>query len=279
MLSVKNVTKSFSKNKQVLDELNVDFENGVYGLLGPNGSGKTTLMRCIMGLYPCSGEIKLNGEKIKNNPAVSSNIGYLPQSFGLFRDLSVFELMDYFAAQKSIPRDKVKAEIEKALENVNLSDKAKVKCRKLSGGMVRRVGIAQAILGSPEVIMLDEPTAGLDPEERLRFKNVVSSISKDVTVIISTHIVEDVESVCDKIVVFDKGNVIKNDSVQNVRSAANGKVFNVADADAVGADCFVIREYTSDDGEKLKRVLSAVSCGNSLQPTVEDGYLCLLKGI
>lgn len=278
MLVVENVTKKFRGTKKVLNGVNFEFEKGVYGLLGPNGSGKTTLMRCILGLYPYSGTIELDGEIIKNNKKTASKIGYLPQSFGLFRELTVYEVMDYFAVQKNLLGKESKDEIMKALEVVKLSDKAKTKCKKLSGGMIRRVGIAQTLLGNPKLIMFDEPTAGLDPEERLRFKNIVSSISKNTTVIISTHIVEDVESICEKIVVFNNGNIVKGDSIENVRSVAEGKVFIVSENQALDKDVFAIREYIQDD-KIVKRVLSNKVCGTPVSPTVEDGYLCLLKKI
>ncbi|MGN0527330.1 MAG: ATP-binding cassette domain-containing protein [Acutalibacteraceae bacterium] len=278
MLIIDNVTKKFNGNKKVLNGVSFKFDSGVYGLLGPNGSGKTTLMRCILGLYPYSGTIELNGSTIKNNKKTASKIGYLPQSFGLFRDLTVYEVMDYFAVQKNLLGKDAKDEIAKALEAVNLSDRTESKCKKLSGGMIRRVGIAQALLGKPDLIMFDEPTAGLDPEERLRFKNIISSISKDTTVVISTHIVEDIESVCEKVVVFNKGSIIKGDSIQNIRSAAEGKVFIVPENQGFNKNAFVVREYLQDD-KTVKRVLSNEACGTLVTPTVEDGYLCLLKDI
>lgn len=278
MLVINNVTKKFKGTKKVLNGVSFEFDRGVYGLLGPNGSGKTTLMRCILGLYPYSGTIKLDGEIIKNNKKTASKIGYLPQSFGLFRELTVYEVMQYFAVQKNLLGKEAEDEIMHALEVVNLSDKSKTKCKKLSGGMIRRVGIAQTLLGNPELIMLDEPTAGLDPEERLRFKNIISSISKNTTVIISTHIVEDVESICEKIVVFNNGNIIKGDSVKNVRSVAEGKVFVVSENQTLSKDAFVIREYMQDD-KIVKRVLANEVDGTPVAPTVEDGYLCLLKEI
>ncbi len=278
MLVINNVTKKFKGTKKVLNGVNFEFDKGVYGLLGPNGSGKTTLMRCILGLYPYSGTIEFDGEAIKNNKKTASKIGYLPQSFGLFRDLTVYEVMDYFATQKNLFGKDSKDEIANVLEVVNLSDKAKTKCKKLSGGMIRRVGIAQTLLGNPKLIMFDEPTAGLDPEERLRFKNIVSSISKNTTVIISTHIVEDVESTCEKIVVFNNGNIIKGDSIENIRSAAEGKVFVIPENQMLSKDVFTIREYMQDE-KIVKRVLSNEVCGTPTAPTVEDGYLCLLKEI
>ena len=168
MIRIHNCNKNFKKIKAI-NNFSVNISQGVYGLLGSNGAGKTTLMRCICGLYQTdSGKIETDIE----------NIGYLPQKFGMFRELTVREMMEYFATLKKIDKSLQKAQIEDSIEKVNLSGRIDDRISTLSGGMVRRVGIAQAILGNPQVVLFDEPTAGLDPEERLRFKNVISRIKK-----------------------------------------------------------------------------------------------------
>ena len=190
MLEINNVSKFFSKFKAV-NEFTYKFDNGVYALLGPNGAGKSTLLRCITNLYSLtSGKITFDGIDIKDNKDFSSNIGYLPQSFGLFRELKVYEGLELIANIKNFQN----YNIDKVLELVNLEEKRMSKIGSLSGGMVRRLGIAQAIMGDPKVVIFDEPTAGLDPEERLRFKNIVNKIKNDKLIIISTHIVDDVEA-------------------------------------------------------------------------------------
>ena len=161
VLILKNCTKSFKKTK-ALNDFSCEFKHGIYGLLGPNGSGKTTMMRCICGLLsPEKGSIECDCE----------NIGYLPQQFGAMKSLTVYETMRYFATLKKIPKSNQDNEIRYCIDLVNLSDKIKNKVGSLSGGMVRRLGIAQAIMGNPEIVLFDEPTAGLDPEERVRFKS------------------------------------------------------------------------------------------------------------
>ena len=175
MLELKNVSMRFGKNT-ALDDIDLYLEPGVYGLLGPNGAGKTTLMRCIAGiLRPFDG--KISG---------ADNIGYLPQKFGMFKELTVLETMEYFAALKNIPRSRYRICAMECLEQVHLAERAKDKVASLSGGMVRRLGIAQTLLGSPSLILVDEPTAGLDPEERLRFKNLISSIRTN-RIILNAH--------------------------------------------------------------------------------------------
>ncbi|MCR5798418.1 MAG: ATP-binding cassette domain-containing protein [Eubacterium sp.] len=208
MINIYNISKSF-KRRNVLNDLSVDFERGCYGLLGPNGAGKTTLIRCILGLYKTDeGSIKV-GDDIQ--------IGYLPQNFGMFNELSLKDMMEYFAASKKIPKAKRAEEIEKALTYVNLADRMNDRVSHLSGGMKRRAGIAQAILGNPDVLIFDEPTTGLDPEERARFKEVIKRLREDgKCIIISTHIVDDVEHICDKVVIVKDGHVLINSTVEDV---------------------------------------------------------------
>lgn len=202
MIEVKHVSKRFGK-KQVLNNISCTIEKGIYGLLGPNGAGKTTLMRCMTNLYSLSGgEVLIDGVSSKKKK--KTNIGYLPQSFGLFKELNVYDSMNYFCNLKGIPKKERKEEILRCIHAVNMEENLKKAGGKLSGGMMRRVGVAQALLNHPELILFDEPTAGLDPEERIRFKNTISSLGGEETVIISTHIVEDIEACCDKVIVMDR---------------------------------------------------------------------------
>ncbi len=207
MLKIEHVSKNFGK-KRALDDICLDMEEGCYGLLGPNGAGKTTLIRMILELYSIKkGSIQFEG---------TGHIGYLPQKFGAFQELTVRDILLYFAALKKIPKVEQEAEIDRVLELVNLSDRKKDKMSSLSGGMQRRVGIAQAVLGDPSVLIFDEPTAGLDPEERTRFKKLIRHIMDKKIVIISTHIVEDVETLCDRVIIMNRGRVLKNLSVEEV---------------------------------------------------------------
>lgn len=172
----------------MLNNIDFKFEKGIYGILGPNGAGKTTLIRCITQLYNLdAGNILYNDKSIAENKNFNDNIGYLPQKFGLFKELTVFEMLSAMAALKNISKDAVEQEVKRCITLVNLDEKINAKVKTLSGGMIRRMGIAQAILGNPEIIIFDEPTSGLDPEERLRFKNIVSKL-KGSTSLLFLHI-------------------------------------------------------------------------------------------
>ena len=215
MIEIKNLTKKF-KSHTVLNNISVNFDKKTYGLLGENGAGKTTLIRCITGMYSSyDGDINLlDSNKIQNN------IGYLPQNFGAFKELTVNDMMLFFANQKALDLKNTATEIDSLLNLVNLSSQKDIKISKLSGGMLRRLGIAQALLGDPQTIILDEPTAGLDPEERLRFKNLIEKIKKEKTIILSTHIVEDVDALCDEIVIVKEGKIIFCGDVENIKNIA-----------------------------------------------------------
>lgn len=279
MLEILDLHKSFRK-KEVLKGISINSKTGIYGLLGTNGAGKTTLMRCVVNLYnPTKGCIKFEGKDITKNVEYSKNIGYLPQKFGLFKELTVYEMLEYFATLKKIPKESIDEYIKSSLQTVNLENKMNDKISTLSGGMIRRVGIAQAILGDPKIIIFDEPTAGLDPEERIRFKNLLSDIKKDKIIIISTHIVEDVEACCDKIIIMDDGKILREGTSQEIKSIADKKVFKVAQGTKVNSNDFVLKTFEKD-GENYLRILSNENKGYiSLEPTIEDGYMCTLKGI
>lgn len=279
MLTFENVRKAF-RGKEVLRGITGCLGEGVYGLLGPNGAGKTTFMRCIVNLYKLQGgKIALDGRDMARDSDVLSCVGYLPQKFGLFRELRVYQMMEYFASLKNIAPAQQARQIQAAVETVNLSDRLTDKVGSLSGGMVRRLGIAQAILGDPRLVILDEPTAGLDPEERMRFKNIVAGIARDRTTLISTHIVEDVEAVCDHIMVMDRGEILASGAVEQIRDRARGKVYVVDGNFSAPDGAFVERKVEGESGAQW-RVLSPVPIdGRPAEPTVEDGYMCTVKSI
>jgi len=272
MLKLTECRKSFKK-KKALDGFNLSIENGIFGLLGPNGAGKTTLMRCICGLY------NIDSGKIEKS---SKTIGYLPQKFGIFRELTVYEMMSYFATLKGIEKANQKEQIQQCIEEVNLTDRLYDRIATLSGGMIRRIGIAQAILGDPEIIIFDEPTAGLDPEERMRFKNlVVQNKLKNSILLISTHIVSDVEAVCDNILIMDHGKLIASGTGVEIANLAEEKVYLI-DANNVEklSGNYFIKDRIEESGVPTLRVLSREKQLGTLQsPTVEDGFLCALKKI
>ena len=270
MIRIEDLHMSF-KNREVLKGLTLEMGKGVYALLGPNGSGKTTLMRCLCGLYrPRAGKIEC-----------PEQIGYLPQKFGAFKELTVMEMMQYYATLKDIPAGRQKEECLKVLEGVNLEDRANDRIGTLSGGMVRRLGIAQAFLGDPELIIVDEPTAGLDPEERLRFKELIRRSRGGKTILISTHIVEDVDAVCDHIVLLSEGKVITQGTLEELRSRAEGKVRLVPaeEEDRLPEKTFVLRGEERN-GKMYLRVLTTAENGyEPLQATLEDSYMLYIKGI
>ncbi len=282
MLSLYAVDKSFGRSK-ILKSIDMQLDKKTYGLLGSNGAGKTTLMRCITGLYPLSaGKIEFNGSDISKDKSFQSHIGYLPQKFGLYKELTAFEMMEMLADLKGVSREKIGDEAKKYIELVGLQDKLDKKVKTLSGGMIRRLGVAQALLGEPDIIIFDEPTAGLDPEERLRFKNIVSKLEGERTIIISTHIVEDVENLCDELVIINNGTVAAQGTCAEIETAAEGKVYEIEDSrlGELSEPYFIQRQFERDS-KRMTAVLSAQAqpAAASVSPRVEDGYICITKNI
>lgn len=278
-LKLGQVSKNFGK-KAVLCAIDYTFQEGVYGLLGPNGAGKTTLLRCIAQLYPLSGgSIAYNG-KPASGAAYQRQIGYLPQKFGLFPGLKVFEMLALMADLKGVPKSEIENEVYKCVEMVNLTDRIGSKVRTLSGGMVRRLGIAQALLGNPAILLLDEPTAGLDPEERLRFKNIITGLQKDRVILISTHIVADVEALCDHVVVMNDGRFLAAGTCAEIQSCADGRMYEIPESqvDSLVGTCYIQRQVERG-GVRVVQFLSAErqTVARPIEPTVEDGYIWVLK--
>ena len=221
---LKNITKKY-KNKEVLSHLNFEFDNKIYAFIGHNGSGKSTLMRIITGLIePTQGEVIFyQNDKIIDYKKVK--FGYLSQEFNAFKEFTVYEQLEYFAIMKKINKKVYSNEIKKVLVEVNLWENKDVKCKNLSGGMIRRLGIAQTLLGSPDVIILDEPVVGLDPDERMRFMEIIKSIQLDIPIIFSTHIIDDISSLSPKIIFFKNGQIKFNGSSSQFIDSAKGKVY------------------------------------------------------
>lgn len=279
--TVRGLRKRFGR-REVLKGVDLTLNEGVYGLLGPNGSGKTTLLRCMTGLYPVSnGCMKADGKPLSAFPGFFDRVGYLPQHFGMFRDLTVQEMLALFADLKHIQRREAEEEIARCAEAVGMTDRLKSRVGTLSGGMIRRIGTAQCLLGDPKLLLFDEPTTGLDPEERLRFKNLIAGMGRGHTVLLSTHIVEDVEAVCDRIVVMNGGEILFCGSADALRERAAGKVYALAESERDElSGAWHIQRITDDGGKRCLRVLTAeMQPFAQEQPTVEDGYVCVLKGI
>ena len=208
-LQLQHLSKRYG-TKRVVDNINVNLKPGVYGLLGANGAGKTTLMRMICGvLKATSGDIRLNGKTMQElGEEYYTHLGYMPQNFGFYPDFTAREFMLYMAAVKGLDKKEAKLKTEKLLNMVNLYDVADKKIKFYSGGMKQRLGIAQAELNSPSILILDEPTAGLDPKERVRFRNLISDFAKEKIVILSTHIVSDVSYIADTILIMKNGSFL-----------------------------------------------------------------------
>ncbi|MFR8978876.1 ATP-binding cassette domain-containing protein [Catenibacterium sp.] len=221
---LKNITKKY-KNKEVLSHLNFEFDNKIYAFIGHNGSGKSTLMRIITGLIePTQGEVIFyQNDKIIDYKKVK--FGYLSQEFNAFKEFTVYEQLEYFAIMKKINKKVYSNEIKKVLMEVNLWENKDVKCKNLSGGMIRRLGIAQTLLGSPDVIILDEPVVGLDPDERMRFMEIIKSIQLDIPIIFSTHIIDDISSLSPEIIFFKNGQIKFNGSSSQFIDSAKGKIY------------------------------------------------------
>ncbi len=280
---INNLSKNYGK-KTALKHVSVTIRSGMYGLLGRNGAGKTSLMRILATLSePSSGEVSINGVPIKQTAKIREMVGYLPQDFSFYRNMTVYGAMDYLGLLSNIP-DKVRKErIPALLEQVNLKDDARMKVKALSGGMKRRLGIAQALLHNPQILIVDEPTAGLDPEERIRFRNLLSEFADGRIVILSTHISSDVESACENIGVLNEGKLIFQGSTEELIQQAEGKVYLIQTGK--NQDKYIKQKYsilnisTSHSGTGY-RVLSDTPPEekSSLQiPTLEDGYMYLLS--
>lgn len=216
-LKVDRLTKQY-KNKIAVDRISFSLQKGVTGLLGANGAGKTTLMRMICGiLTPTGGDISYDGIDVSDEK-FRNILGYLPQDFGYYPEFTGTDFLMYFSALKGLSKKDARVRTEELLEIVGLSDVAKKKIKTYSGGMKQRLGIAQALINRPEVLILDEPTAGLDPKERVKFRNVIEEIGKDNIVLLSTHIVSDIEHIADRIIMMKSGQIIWNGKISDVQT-------------------------------------------------------------
>lgn len=281
-LQIKNLVKKYDK-KTALNNISLELNEGIYGLLGPNGSGKTTFLKILMDLIPHNeGAIYFNGEEISEmGSRYLSQIGYLPQFPQFYKNFTVFELMDYICTLKNIPKNKRANRIFEVLNDVNLSDAHNLKVGSLSGGMRQRLGIAQAVVNNPEILILDEPTASLDPVERIRFRNLISKVSKNKIVIIATHLVSDVESTADEILILKNGELVMNGNSSFLTNSVKNKVWDVK----VSQECF--EEYSSKyvvgnikcDGNHYKmRIVSEekpTHDSQMLEPALEDVFLSI----
>lgn len=226
-LSVRNVTKDFGE-KRAVDHVSFTLSRGVYGLLGPNGAGKTTLMKMLVDiLTPSEGEVLLDGVNIRElGAAYRDKLGYMPQEIGVYKNFSAQKFLKYIAALKGITGRAADKKIDGLLELVGLRDAGRKKLGGFSGGMLRRVGIAQTLLNNPKILILDEPTAGLDPQERIRFRNIISELSENRIVLLSTHIVSDMEFIAGEVIIMREGGILKTGAIDHLLREMEGKVWS-----------------------------------------------------
>ena len=276
------VEKKF-RDRTAVKKTDLCLESGVYGLLGENGAGKTTLMRMICGvLKQTGGMIRSDGIEIGQlGRAYRRLLGYLPQDFGYYGEFSARRFLRYMAALKAMPQDRAERRIDEMLDLVDLAPFQKQKLKTFSGGMLRRIGIAQALLNDPEILILDEPTAGLDPRERVRFRNIISSLGKERTVVLSTHIVSDVDYIADQIMIMKPGEIAAEGTAQELTRAA-GKiawkcVAGEEEAERLGGRFTVSNIRHLENGVELRIVSDRRPApdAEALEPTLEDIYLYL----
>lgn len=280
MLVVNNVTKTYGKFV-ALENINLEFTNGIYALLAPNGAGKTTLIKMLTTLiFPTKGEIIYDGSDIVSlDEEYRGIIGYLPQEFGYYKNYTPTKFLLYLSALKGIPKKKAKKRIDELLKLVALEEVVNKKMKGFSGGMIQRVGIAQALLNDPKILILDEPTAGLDPKERVRFRNLLSDLSRERIVIISTHIVSDIEFIANEVIMIKDHKVLYKDIIKNICDKINGKVYET-EIDFKDArefrEKYIALSEKQEDGKMLIRFISEGEVNTiwkKVTPNLEDVFL------
>lgn len=277
-LEIKNVSKQYPKTL-ALDHFSAELSSGLYGLLGPNGAGKTTLINIITTLIAqSSGEVLYNGRSIGGKDYMKI-IGYLPQYPRFYKNFTAQEFLMYMAAMKGLRPKEASQKVTELFEQVNLTEHRNKKIGAYSGGMRQRLGIAQAILNDPEILILDEPTAGLDPKERVRFRNIISKLSSERIIILATHIVSDVECIAKEVILLKEGKLLQKASPLALQSAIKGKVWRLlVDDDKIEeyTNRYVIANVAADEGKYSLRIISDTKPGEDAvpeSPRLEDVYL------
>lgn len=271
-LRISNLSKTYANGVKAMDDVNIEIGNGMFGLLGPNGAGKSTLMRTLATLQEAdSGSATLDDIDILNQPGeLRKVLGYLPQEFGVYPRITAWQLLDHMAILKGISKASERKELVKyLLDKVNLYDKRNKSVKGFSGGMKQRVGIAQTLIGNPRLIIVDEPTAGLDPGERNRFYNLLADVGKDVIVVLSTHIVDDVRELCSNMAIMNHGSIVykgaPNDALQELAGQVYEKMVSREELNEYAANYSIISNKMVG-GEPLIHILSASDPGNGFKP-------------
>ena len=286
-INIKGLTVEFNNGTKAIDNLNLNIEKGIYGLLGENGAGKTTLMRVLTTILPVSkGNILINGINLEKNnyEMIQKQIGYLPQELEVYPSLTVRDSLEYLGRMSGIPKNICKDRIDYYLEKTGLIDKQNKKNKQLSGGMKRRVGLVQALLNEPPILIVDEPTTGLDPEERIKIRNLLVDFGETRTVIFSTHVIEDIASTCNKLGMMQKGNLIFNGEISELLNNAENHVWNCLITNE--KEILELSRYATIsskqyvDGKIMTKIISEekprIDCIRA-EVTLEDAYLYMMK--
>lgn len=283
-LDIQNVSKKYSATKYGLKDFSMQIDKGILGLLGPNGAGKSTLLRMIATVSkPTNGAIILNRNNIVKDPNyMRKQVGFLPQDFGVYPNLNAFEFLKYMAAMKGVGGKNLTTKITQLLEGLNLIDAAHKPIGSYSGGMKQRVGIAQALLNDPKVLIFDEPTVGLDPEERIRFRDLIHQLANDAIVVLSSHIVSDIDTIADKVAIMKKGNLLAYGNQEELIDNVRDKVYEITiDRDSLHEfkQKHMVVHSLIKGGKTVVRFINnhAIEGATSQTPTLEDAYLFTTK--
>ena len=282
-----NHLNQYYGEKQVLYDINLSISTDMFGLLGRNGAGKTTLLKTLVTLLPTKdGDIRMNGIGLHDQKKIRSIIGFLPQDFSMYGNMTAYQALDYLAVLSELDKKTRRARIKELLNQVNLTIHKNVKVKAMSGGMKRRLGIAQALLNNPKILVVDEPTAGLDPEERLRFRNLLAEVSESKIVLLSTHIVGDIEAAAENVAILEKGRIIFSDSIEELLLNAQGKIFSVqiprTELNVAKRQVKIISLQQEGNTSHLRFIgnpNAQIMCHPLVveeRPTLEDAYLYLL---
>ncbi|MEQ9810204.1 ATP-binding cassette domain-containing protein [Streptococcus jiangjianxini] len=283
MISISNLNYQYKRSsKKILDNISLEIKPGVYGLIGANGAGKTTLLKIIATLLPFDkGSLFIGDFNAKIDLSkIRSQIGYVPQRFEFFEMLTVYDFLYYIGLNKQIPLEELDNSIVYWLDKFNLIDKKTERIKALSGGMKQRVAIIQSLIGSPKILIFDEPTVGLDPIERLRFKNIINEIKKDKIIIISTHIISDVSALCDMLGVMSGGKILYSGSVDELIEEAKGKISTLVIGEGDNIPEVIMERIISIKRFENKiylKVIDEGNSGNSVTPDLEDAYFLRIK--
>jgi ABC-2 type transport system ATP-binding protein len=286
MLSVSGIGRQYDEDIWGVRDVSLDLGTGIHGLLGPNGAGKSTLLRMLTTVTePTEGEITWKGTDVVEDPMpLRRSLGYLPQDFGVYPDLTLEEFLEYVGALRSMDAESVDSRIDELLALTNLTDVRDRKLDEFSGGMRQRAGIAQALLNDPELLVLDEPTVGLDPEERVRFRNVVSELAADRVVILSTHIVPDIEATAGRIALLNDGLLLDHTDPESLIEGVDGNVYECTvssdELASIRSSYAVSGTVRRSDGVQLRVIAESppTETATSARPTLEDAYLWRLDG-